>query len=125
MTLVLGLGKAYLNDEHDCWGSSYKEAAEWLLDLKKRFYPEGKTMVLVAGDKSLMTAAQYYLARDPTIEVWGTRAKGQMDPLPRRYNFYIAMNSQGYLTNYPEAPIIHTVGRGGAIFSVIKARVAP
>ena len=47
---------------------------------------------------------------------------GRFPPL---FDFYVATYRTGKAGNYPDSPIVKTVGRGGALFAVIRGRVSP
>ena len=45
--------------------------------------------------------------------------------LPGDADYYVATYRYGQAKNFPDAPIIHRIGRDGATFTVIRKRGAP
>ena len=45
--------------------------------------------------------------------------------LPDGTDYYIATKRFGFDRGHPAAPVVHTIGRAGAVFTVIKGRSAP
>lgn len=114
-TFVGGTGGAYGRFETDYWVSSYGEAIQWI---NRKVGPGGRVRVLVAGTPHLRAAAEY--AAGPGTEILLERDL-TTDTVPAApTDYYLATTRYGLHRKYPEAPIVHTVGRDGAIFSVVK-----
>jgi hypothetical protein len=123
--LVGGVREAWRHYETDYWASSYREAMLWILR-EARENPGADTVVIVACSDANRHCAEYYLraARDddgpaPRISmhcVWdGT------ERLPAGADYYVAMLRYGKAaTFFPDWPVVHRIGRRGAVFSVIK-----
>ena len=79
--------------------------------------------MLIGGNPSLMDAASYYAAENVTTAHSGK--PGGPSNLPADVDYYLATTRFGAADAFPDAPIVHTVGRGGAVFTVIKGRRAP
>lgn len=102
----------------DYWASSYKEAAEWLnARQKKQSWP---LEVLVGGNRNAMVCCAEYL--DPMIKVTPLNQSGAPGEINSLYQFYVGMARFGMIGNYPDSPIVHSIGREGAIFAVIRER---
>ena len=43
-------------------------------------------------------------------------------PASSVFDYYIATTRYGYHQRYPDSPIVHEIGRDGAVFSVIRGR---
>ena len=118
-SLVGGLEGAAGRYETDYWVSSYREAMLWI----HRQSPPGRTVrVLVAGAEGdyARPAAEAYAA--PGVEIV-TPYQVQRDRLPRSaVDYYLATTRYGLDRGF-DGPVVHTVGRRGAVFAVVK-RVA-
>ena len=111
--LVGGVGEAWKEYETDYWASSYKEAMEWV-DRQAERQGNQKTAVLVAANSYSRICAEYYVT--PRISCYFTYEDSSEEPL----DYYISTTRYGWYKKYPDAPVVHTVGREGAIFTVIK-----
>ena len=140
---VAGAAPAY---DTDYWLSGYREAMTWIGE-ETADEPERTVNVLMAGfpipspedladgpecwtDRRppaeqvlvtdfLKTVATHAAARNVRVhtlpELWETgRDAAEMD-------FYVATTRWGYDRCLPDAPIVHSVGRAGATFVVVKA----
>jgi hypothetical protein len=118
---VGGLAGAAGNYETDYWLTSYKEAMEWI---GGRHPSSGRSTirVLVAGNDLSRLCAEHY-AR-PGVEVTTIFTKPEPGALPPSADYYLATTRYSLHENYPESPIVHTVGRDGAVFSVVRRRAA-
>jgi hypothetical protein len=114
---VGGVGNAYTNYETDYWATSYKEAAEWI-NAREKPKDGRKTVVLLAANTHSRICAAYYLNDD--IELVSMFETIVEQTLPSTIDYYIAMTRFGLSDNFPETPIIHTIGRENAVFTVIK-----
>jgi hypothetical protein len=115
---VGGLRAAWRNYETDYWASSYREAMQWIL---KHAGDDSRevTNVVVACNSRNRPCAEYYLRASPRISmhcVWDGN-----EPLPRRVHYYVGMQRYGKVVSfYPDWPVVHRIGRQGAIFTAIK-----
>lgn len=112
-TLVGGVGKAWQKYETDYWASSYKEAMKWVDEQGKRAGVR-ETTVLVAANRYSRLCAEYYVR--PGISCYFPFDKAVGKP----FDYYISTTRYGWHEKYPDAPVVHVVGREGAIFTVIK-----
>ncbi|NUM33776.1 MAG: glycosyltransferase family 39 protein [Candidatus Brocadiae bacterium] len=110
-----GTSRAWLDYETDYWLSSYKEAAEWINERAKE-QKDRKFVVLLVANKSSRLCAEYYLL--PNVELHSFTQKSE--PIPMVFDYYIATTRLGMHNNFPELPIVHAIGRQGAIYCVIK-----
>ncbi len=114
-----GLAEASKNYETDYWLSSYKEAAEWINQHKKPG-DGGKTRVLLAANNHSRLCADYYFDDDiETASIFATKIPGDLAP---GIAYYVATTRYGLDQNFPETPVVHTIGRNNAIYTVIKQR---
>ena len=106
--------------ETDYWLLGYKEAAEWI---NKNGTPSGtksRIVVLAAANAYAEDCIKHYLRSD-------SRVLTSLDIVPDRdlppwVDYYVGTTRYGLDKNYPDAPIVHTIGRAGAAFAVIKKR---
>jgi hypothetical protein len=102
----------------DYWASSYKEAAEWLnARQKQQSWP---LEVLVGGNRNALVCCADYL--DPMIKVTPLNQSGAGGEINALYQVYVGMARFGMMGNFPDSPIVHTIGREGAAFAVIRER---
>lgn len=116
--LVGGVKKAWKNYETDYWTASYKEAMEWVNE-RSRQSAEPVT-VLVAANYYNRLCAEFY--KDPEVKsdtIFRRVPERSMSPA---YDYYIATLRYGMNNYFPADPVVHTVGRDGAVFTVIKKR---
>jgi hypothetical protein len=115
--LVGGLGKAWRHHETDYWVSSYKEAMEWV---NQRAEKAGirETAVLVAANRYFGSCAEYYVR--PGISCYFLFDKDPERAGTLKYDYYISTTRYGWHKKFPNASVVHVVGRQGAIFTVIK-----
>jgi hypothetical protein len=113
-----GLRGAMGQYETDYWVASYKEAVEWA---NAKAAAEKRTLrVLVAANDFNWPSAATYVG--PGVElkpVWG---RVDMAALPAPYDYYIATTRYRKHEIFPRSPVAHTIGRDGAVFTVIRAR---
>lgn len=117
--LAGGVEGAYRNYETDYWATSYKEAMEWLAE-RARQGGTGRIRVLVAANEFCLPCAEYYA--DPQIELSAIAAEKPSATLPEGIDYYLGMTAHGHAENYFREPIVHEVGREGAVFAVIRQR---
>jgi hypothetical protein len=117
--LVGGLAGAEGRYETDYWKSSYKEAMEWL-NARSAERPERPLRVLVAANALSVWCAEAYAGEG--IELARTFESGLRGALPEPFDYYVATYRYGKRENFPDSPIVHTIGRDGAVFTVIRGR---
>jgi hypothetical protein len=118
--LVGGVAGAALRYEADYWVSSYREATLWLNEQAER---AGRPLhVLIAANQWSITAARAYAA--PSVKLHLLQAKHIKRPLPKSVDYYLATTRYFRDQHFPEAPVVHRVGREGATFAVIKSHRA-
>lgn len=116
--LVGGLGGAAGRYETDYWASSYKEAMEWI---RARAAERSRPVrVLVAATELSRDCAAAYAGSD--VELSFTFRGGQPGRLPRDVDYYLATTRWRKHESFPLAPVVHSVGRDGAVFAVVKGR---
>jgi hypothetical protein len=117
--IVGGVSGAWERYDTDYWASSYKEAAEWI---NERAVEAGRdpVSVLVAGTEMLAPCFQHYL--NAKVRFRTMNARGITKALPAGVDYYVALTRRHYHKNFPDAPVVHTIGRDGAVFAVIKGR---
>jgi hypothetical protein len=120
--LVGGVEGASENYDTDYWASSYKEAAEWI-NLRAEEAGERQLRIILAGTPHVALCAQHYLRSNVLFRTLNQR--GLSGPLPPEVDYYVALTRRHYHENFPEAPVVHTVGRTGAVFAVIKQQGGP
>lgn len=102
-----GVQGAYRKYELDYWGTSYREAANYLNEVA----PSNASM-WVEGPVHIL---QLY-AR-PDLKIYSTYEAARAD----HYDFVVATTRYNLdLQSYPEARIIHTIERDGSLLTVIK-----
>lgn len=121
--LVGGLGGAYGRYETDYWVSSYREAMLWI-NRQAAGEPRRIVRVLVAGGEGVYVrpAAEHYAAAN--VEVVTPREIEVRRLEPAAIDFYLATTRYGLDRALP-GPIVHSVGRRGAVFAVIKRLAGP
>ncbi len=93
--------------ELDYWGTSFREATGFL----NRTAPANAT-VWVEGPTHLL---QVYVR--PDLKIYSTYEAARVE----HYDFVVALNRFNLeVQSYPDAPVIHSVAREGAILAVIK-----
>jgi 4-amino-4-deoxy-L-arabinose transferase-like glycosyltransferase len=116
---VGGVAGAQGRYETDYWLASYKEAMEWI-DRRVAEAPGGRLRILVAIDRFAWDCAAHYLA--PGVEMTAASDVGRGGPVPEPFDYYVATTRYGAHRSYAASPIVHSVGRDGAVFTVIRAR---
>jgi hypothetical protein len=103
-----GESGAFRQFEMDYWGTSYREAAQYL-----NHTASANTNVWAEGPAHLL---QVYIR--PDIKVYSTYEVERAD----HYDFVVALTRYNLdETSYPGAPITHVIERGGALLTVIKS----
>lgn len=104
--------------ESDYWLTSYKEAAEWVN--ARAAEAGGEVRVLIAANSLSAACAAYFL--DPAIQASTVYTENAPGGLPEGFDFYIGTTRYRFDRNFPDAPIVHEVGRMGAVYTVIRGR---
>jgi hypothetical protein len=123
--LVGGVSKAWRHYDTDYWASSYREAMQWILR-ETRERPGEDTVVLVACNDANRPCAEYYLRAagtdgGPTPRITLHCVWEGTERLPAGAHYYVAMLRYGKAAAFfPDWPVVHRIGRRGAVFSVIK-----
>jgi hypothetical protein len=103
--------------ETDYWLTSYKEAIEWIE--AQPAATSGKPIrILVAANENSRWCAAYFAGQRTIIET--TLTGNQPGDLPPGFDFYVGTSRLAMDANFPEARVIHQVGRAGAVFTSIK-----
>jgi hypothetical protein len=114
---VGGLAGAEGRYETDYWASSYKEGMEWIRE-RAAERNDRPLRVLVAATRHSRDAAASYAGS--AVELSFTFRGEIPGRLPDSYDYYLATTRWGKDQNFPQAPIVHSIGRQGAVFSVIR-----
>jgi hypothetical protein len=118
--LVGGLGGAAGRYETDYWVSSYREAMLWL---NERAEEKGRPLrVVVSATQLSITAATAYAA--PSVKLQRLQVQRKRGPLPQGIDYFVSTTRYTGSENFPEAPIVHRIGRDGATFTLIKGHAA-
>lgn len=103
--------------ETDYWASSYKEGMEWIREQASRRRDRPLRVLVAATGHSQDAAAAY---AGPGMQLAFTFRGDLPGRLPDSYDYYLATTRWHKDQNFPEAPIVHSVGRSGAVFAVIR-----
>ena len=119
--LVGGVGGASEDYWTDYYLSSYAEAIEWVND-RAAETPDRTVTAWIHARAHLMTWIEDYAG--PNVELIPT---GSLESWPASISadYYIASARFGSGARYAGAPIVHTVGRDGAAFTVVRAPAPP
>ena len=115
---VGGVRGAQERYETDYWVSSYKEAVEWINQQAAR--AERELNILVAINDLSAACAEWYL--DDRVRASATGPEHHPGAIPADIDYYVATTRYGLDRSFPESPIVHTIGREGAVFTVIRGR---
>ncbi|MDR3636054.1 MAG: hypothetical protein P4L84_19785 [Isosphaeraceae bacterium] len=115
--LVGGVRGASGRYETDYWVTSYREAMQWV-NARARGRP---TRVALAASEFALDCARRYRDRRVTVTMY-TLDTGLTGRLPDDVDYYIATTRYGLDKNFPESPVVKTIGRQGAVFAVVKRR---
>lgn len=111
-----GLEEAGKHYETDYWTTSYREAIQWI---NARSDPEkGPVCVVAAGNDYNRPCAEYY--RAPHLSVRMVFPVHGQKALPPGIDYYVGTTRYGFHRNFPDDPVVHAVGRKGAVFTVIR-----
>jgi 4-amino-4-deoxy-L-arabinose transferase-like glycosyltransferase len=114
--LVGGVAGAQGRFETDYWVASYKEAIEWVNERADE-RPGRELRVLVAATDFSFPCAAAYAGPGVSLTPMFSIESGA---LPETFDYYVATTRYGLHQNYRKSPIAHTVGRDGAVFTVIR-----
>jgi hypothetical protein len=118
---VGGVAGASGRYETDYWLSSYKEAVEWINHRASRRTGQ-RLRILVAIDGYARDCAAAFLKPGVEMrEVPGIRPGGEV---PRGFDYYVGTTRYGADRSYSDSPIVHRIGRDGAVFTVIRGQRA-
>ena len=116
--LVGGLRGAEGRFETEYWLTSYKEAVEWLNDRADR---SGQTVgIYVATISEAVECARYYCGPHVRVRLANFYAP-LTGPFPPDIDYFVSTTRFRHDENYPMARTVKTIGREGAVFTVIKA----
>jgi 4-amino-4-deoxy-L-arabinose transferase-like glycosyltransferase len=118
--LVGGLGGAAGRYETDYWISSYREAMLWINDRAAEQGRGHPLQVLIAANQWSITGAQAYAA--PSVKLHRLQDQHKKRSLPQDFDYFLATTRYFADRHFPEAPIVHRIGREGATFTVIKGQ---
>jgi len=118
-SFVGGLRGANENYETDYWLTSYREAMEWV-NMEEASGTERAYTVLIAGSPNPLETVRSFKASN--IAVRAIRRGATDESLPDDVDFFIATSRDARDQQFSGSPIVHTVGRDGAVFSVVRAR---
>ena len=116
---VLVGGVAGASDDYwtDYYLSSYREAIVWVNERAARS-PELRFEVVIAGGPAVLLWAEDYTA--PNVELVSLRTVTRTRAALAPADFYIGTSRLGRNRFFPDAPIVHTIGRDGAVFTVVR-----
>jgi hypothetical protein len=116
-----GVGGAWQRYETDYWATSYREAMEWI---QGRVGPRQSAVVLVAANDYSRACAERYGGANLHVEtIWQGGIDGPIGgTLPAGIDYYLSTTRAGLAGNFPQAPIVHAIGRDGAVFAVVRGR---
>jgi len=117
--LVGGVGGAAGRYDTEYWLTSYREAIAWVNAQAAR-RPGPAVGVDVAGDGYIAPWVEHYAG--PRVRARVVSAAPETPVLPAGVDYYVATTRWGFDRGYRNAPIVHTIGRAGAVFTVVKGR---
>ena len=118
-----GLENAGKKYETDYWTTSYKEAIQWINKQTDETDAEKSVVnVLVAGNNYNRPCAEYY--RSPHLSIRMIFPIHRQKSLPPGIDYYVSTTRYNFHLNFPNAPVVHTIGRRGAVFTVIRKKPA-
>lgn len=117
-SLVGGLHGAAGRYETDYWITSYREAMDWISEQARR-EPDHEVGVLVAAPKNALVTVE---RRAANVRVALTFQLSESETLPPQFDYYIGTTRYGLDKAFPESPVVHSIGRDGAVFTVVRSR---
>lgn len=115
-----GLEGAAERYDTDYWALSYREALAWIGERARERRGERPLSVLVVGNEYLRACVEPYAPEGAELS-FTNQASGR-PRLPPELDYYVATTRYDAHENFPGAPVVHTIGRDGAVFTVIKGR---
>lgn len=116
-----GMDGVHRRMETDYWLTSYREAAEWI-HAHAEPGEDGKVVVWAAANGYSEPCIRRFLRSD--IRLLTSMDRETDRTMPPHVDYYVGTTRYGLDQNYPDAPVVHTIGRAGAVFAVIKGRPA-
>jgi hypothetical protein len=116
--LVGGVRGASGNYWTDYSLTSYAEAIEWV-NARAAEHPERELTVVIAAGPAILIWAEGYAADN--VELVSLRSLGPDRRVLAPADYYVGTSRGGLLDTFPESPAVHTIGREGVVFTVIKA----
>jgi hypothetical protein len=118
--LVGGLRGADGDYDTDYWASSYREAMLWINALASQ-QPGRTIVVLVGGGPFLEPTVEHFAA--PNVSIHMIADDPGLRTLPPSVDYFMSTTRYdlGWRL-FPDAPIVHRVGREGVVFTLIKGR---
>jgi hypothetical protein len=117
--LVGGLRQGGNSYETDYWVTSYREAAEWI-SAATADTPSRSVKLLVAIVDDAEACISEFLPDRVSVDTFFS-FDGLIKELPQGYDYYVSTTRFGLHKQFANAPIVHTIGRHGATFCVIRA----
>lgn len=117
--LVGGVAGADGKYDTDYWLISYREAIAWV-NQQAAHHPGKQITVEVAGDDYITPWVKHYAAQNVRPRIVSEPPAAPI--LPDGIDYFIATTRYAFHRGYAKAPIVHVIGRRGAVFTVIKAR---
>lgn len=119
--LAGGLAGASGRYETDYWVTSYREAAEWV-NQRAAQTPQRSLRVIGAIDAYSRECLEHYLL--DSVELTSVSDAPDSPGIPSDFDYYIGTTRYQLDERYPRSPIVHEIGRDGAVFSVVRARAS-
>lgn len=116
--LAGGDERAARNYDTDYWLTSYREAALWINERSEETHGE-PLRVLVAAN--ILSAANFVYYVSPEVHVETTFSPVRAATLPDDVDYYVATTRYSLDRGYSKSPIVHSIGRGGMVFCVIRS----
>jgi 4-amino-4-deoxy-L-arabinose transferase-like glycosyltransferase len=116
--LVGGVRGADGRYDTDYWLASYKEAMVWVNAAAEQSEQKEVSVLLAANELSYDCGAHYAGPKLRLRPSFGSARRA----LPPDTDYYVATTRMGLDRCFPDSPIVHAVGRQGAVFTVIRAR---
>ena len=116
---VGGLAGAYGRYETDYWITSYREAIEWI-NQQAAQQPNRTFGVLVAAPRNALMTVRPFNA--PNVRMALSLDPPEIPQLPNQFDYYIGTTRYGLDQRFPNSPVVHTIGRDNATFTLIRVR---
>ncbi len=113
--LVGGVRGAWRSYETDYWSSSYKEAMGWIN--AQAAESEAPLRVLVAANRNNVVTASHFAGAGVELHSFWP---GSGEEYPEGFDYYVALNRYNLPGYFAELPVVHTIGREGAVFTLIR-----